>query len=132
MTKKHKFLSKPLIVIGSALLLPLALATNGFGGGTNHTYTKYLAPPNGFDDTATLQDALDDCVANHKVGCTIHLAIGNYLSKPLEATDFHGALVGKGVDITTISLLTPISTEWRVNTFDISSGTRMTWVTSEF
>lgn len=98
--------------IGSTLLLTLALAATGSASTDNKTYTKKLGPPNGVDDTVALQDALTDCAANHSSGCTIQLTAGTYLSKQLQVNNFHGALVGKGMDVTNIAVLTPLPDEW--------------------
>ena len=93
---------------GSALLLALALAFTGSASTPNNTYTNHLGPPNGIDDTLALQDALDDCVNNHSPGCTIQLTAGTYRSGPLGAENFHGTLLGKGMGVTDIEVLTPI------------------------
>ena len=111
MRHRNEFISKSRSLLGSAVLT-LALTAGGAASAHNHTYTKYIAPPNGVDDTVPLQDALDDCVTNHQSGCTIQLTAGTYLSKPLKVSNFHGALAGKGMDITTIAVLTPLPNEW--------------------
>ena len=98
--------------IGSALLLTLALAVSGFASPSNKTYTKYVGPPNGFDDTGVLQDALNDCAINHASGCTIRLSSGTYVSKPLAVSNFHGSLIGMGMDVTTIAAFTPLADVW--------------------
>ncbi len=63
-----------------------------------------VAPPNGTDDTAVMQAALNACVA-HGPGCTVQLAAGTYLTKQLFAKDFHGTFKGKGMDVTIIQAL---------------------------
>ena len=111
MRQRNEFLSKSRSLIGSAVLT-LALTATGAAGTHNHNYTRYVAPPNGFDDTGPLQDALHDCATNHQSGCTIQLTAGTYLSKPLEVSDFHGTVAGKGMDVTTIEALTPFPERW--------------------
>jgi hypothetical protein len=63
-----------------------------------------VAPPNGTDDTATIEAALDACVA-YGPGCTVQLAAGTYLIKQLFAQDFHGTFMGKGMDVTILQAL---------------------------
>ena len=54
-----------------------------------------VPPPNGVNDTANLQAALDTCVAYGR-DCTVQLAAGNYLTSQLVAYNFHGIFKGKG------------------------------------
>jgi hypothetical protein len=63
-----------------------------------------VAPPNGTDDTAVIQAALNACVA-HGPGCTVQLAAGTYLTKQLFAKDFYGTFKGRGMDVTIIQAL---------------------------
>jgi hypothetical protein len=107
-----EILSQRCTAIGCALPLMLALAVTGSAYPNNKTYTIKLGPPNGVDDTSTVQDALNNCAANHSSGCTIQFAAGTYVSKPLAVSNFHGALVGKGMDVTNIQVLTPLPDEW--------------------
>src|SRR5271166_2880931 len=63
-----------------------------------------VPPPNGVNDTANLQGALDTCVAYGK-DCTVQLAAGKYLTSQLVAYNFHGTFKGKGKDKTIIEAL---------------------------
>jgi len=60
--------------------------------------------PNGIDDTAAIQTALNQCVA-HGPGCTVQLAAGTYLTEQLFTEDFQGTFKGKGMDVTIIQAL---------------------------
>jgi len=60
--------------------------------------------PNGTDDTAVMQAALNACVA-HGPDCTVQLDAGTYLTKQLFAEDFHGTFKGRGMDATVIQAL---------------------------
>lgn len=88
--------------------------------------TVYVSPPNGADDTAALQSALDTCVAYGK-GCTVQLATGKYLTRQLVAYNFRGTFKGKGRDKTIIEALPNLpvnfsdkdnTTWWPPNTTD--------------
>ncbi len=63
-----------------------------------------VPPPNGTDDTAVIQAALDQCVTPNS-GCTVQLDAGTYLTKQLFAKDFQGAFKGMGMDVTVIQAL---------------------------
>jgi len=67
-------------------------------------HTVQVPRPNGLDDTAVLQSALDRCVA-HGPACTVQLAAGRYLTKQLVAYNFRGTLRGRGKDKTIIEAL---------------------------
>ena len=67
-----------------------------------------VPPPSGGDDTAVLQAALDNCMANNPAGCTIQLSAGTYQSQQLIAENFHGTVQGMGMDVTTIEVLAPL------------------------
>jgi parallel beta-helix repeat protein len=84
-------------------LLVVLLSAPAFGS----TYTIQIGAPSGADDTVILQGALDECVNNHPMGCTIRLSAGTYLSGPLTATNFHGSIAGKGMNATAIEPITP-------------------------
>jgi hypothetical protein len=60
--------------------------------------------PNGIDDTANIQGALDACVGYGR-GCTVQLSAGTYLTKQLVAYNFRGTFKGMGQDRTTIEAL---------------------------
>lgn len=87
-----------------SILFTLFVSATWAGSST----TVYVAPPNGIDDTAILQAALDNCMTNYPTGCTIQLAAGTYLSTQLLAENFHGNLQGMGMDATTIKVLSPL------------------------
>ena len=78
-------------VLALCIGLLLATPTAAWAGG----YTVFVPAPNGVDDTANLQRALDDCV---RIGrdCTVQLAGGRYLTRQLVAYNFHGTFKGKG------------------------------------
>jgi hypothetical protein len=69
--------------------------------------TILVAPPNGSDDTANIQAALDACVA-HGPGCTVQLQAGKYLSRQLVSYNFQGTFKGMGKDRTSIEALYPL------------------------
>lgn len=83
-------------LLGAALLSP----TSAQAG--NHTIR--VRPPNGVDDTATLQAALDAGVASGP-GTTVQLASGRYLTQQLATYNFHGTFKGMGKDKTIIEAL---------------------------
>lgn len=74
-----------------------ALAACAWAG----SLTVPVQPPNGTDDTANIQSALDQCVA-HGPGCTVQLAAGTYRTKQLVAYNFNGTFKGAGMDRTII------------------------------
>lgn len=63
-----------------------------------------VAPPNGNDDTANIQAALNTCVAQGP-GCTVQLQAGKYFTRQLVAYNFQGAFKGMGMDSTNIEAL---------------------------
>ena len=83
-------------MLGLMMFTPLTAWARG--------YTAFVPPPNGTDDTANLQSALDTCVAYGK-HCTVELAAGNYLTKQLVTYNFRGTFKGKGKDKTVIEAL---------------------------
>jgi hypothetical protein len=66
--------------------------------------TVPVPPPNGSDDTAKIQAALNLCVV-HGPGCTVQLQAGKYLTSQLVAYNFRGTFKGMGQDKTTIQAL---------------------------
>lgn len=101
---KAKFRGKQagfrLALVSSLLALTLLLPASAWAG----SHTVYVPPPNGVDDTADIQAALDACVA-YGPGCTAQLRAGRYLTKQLVAYNFQGAFKGMGQDITRIEAL---------------------------
>lgn len=89
-----------LALISSLLALALLLPATAWAS----SYTVKVPPPNGADDTANIQAALDACVAQGP-GCTLQLAAGTYLTRQLVAYNFQGAFKGMGRDITRIEAL---------------------------
>jgi len=75
---------------------PAAIAAGGF--------TRLVATPNGTDDTANIQTALNACVAQGP-GCTVQLQEGTYLTKQLVTYNFQGTFKGMGENQTTIQAL---------------------------
>ncbi|MFN7992419.1 MAG: glycosyl hydrolase family 28-related protein [Bryobacteraceae bacterium] len=65
----------------------------------------YVPSPNGTDDTANIQLALDTCVQQHPGGCTIQLASGTYLTRQIVVSNFRGTLKGIGIGSTVIDAL---------------------------
>jgi hypothetical protein len=68
------------------------------------SHTVNVPPPNGANDTASIQVALDACV-KYGPGCTVQLAAGTYLTKQVVVYDFQGTFKGMGIDRTTIEAL---------------------------
>lgn len=79
-----------------ALLLPTSLLAGG--------HTIKVPPPNGVDDTAVIQRALDEAVAKGP-GTTVQLAAGKYLTQQLVTYNFHGTFKGEGKDKTILEAL---------------------------
>ncbi|HZD86707.1 MAG TPA: hypothetical protein VE088_01715 [Gaiellaceae bacterium] len=63
-----------------------------------------VAPPNGVDDTASLQAGLNSCVGKGP-NCVVQLGRGRYLTKQLVTYNFQGTLKGAGTGVTTIEAL---------------------------
>lgn len=84
------------VVLSLILVSPGAIAADGF--------TRLVAPPNGTDDTASIQAALNACVAQTP-SCTVQLREGTYLTKQLVTYNFQGAFKGVGQNKTTIQAL---------------------------
>ncbi|MGO9864820.1 MAG: hypothetical protein ACLPLR_14500 [Terriglobales bacterium] len=82
--------------VGLLVLLPGTVWAGGF--------TVKVPPPNGVDDTANIQAALDACVASGKT-CTVQLAAGNYRTSQLVEYNFRGTFKGMGMNSTTIEAL---------------------------
>jgi hypothetical protein len=83
-------------ILGLIMLMP---ATVWAGG-----HTVKVPPPNGVDDTANIQGALNKCVA-YGPHCTLKLAAGKYLTKQVVVYNFQGNFKGMGIDSTTIEAL---------------------------
>jgi pectin methylesterase-like acyl-CoA thioesterase len=66
--------------------------------------TAQVPAPNGSDDTATIQSALDACV-KHGPGCTVQLQAGTYKTRQLVAKNFQGTFKGAGMATTIIEAL---------------------------
>lgn len=88
------------LVVSSLLWLALLLPATAWARG----HTVYVPPPNGVDDTANIQTALDACVA-YGPGCTVQLAAGTYLTRQLVEYHFQGTFRGMGIDSTTVQAL---------------------------
>jgi hypothetical protein len=86
-------------ILGLIALLPATVWARG--------HIVNVQPPNGVDDTANIQGALDACVA-YGPGCTVQLAAGTYLTKQLVAYNFQGTFKGTGTSSTTIQALYPL------------------------
>jgi Periplasmic copper-binding protein (NosD) len=68
------------------------------------TETLQAPKPNGKDDTATIQKALNACAA-HGPGCTVQLQAGTYKTSQLVTSNFQGTLRGVAENGTTIEAL---------------------------
>jgi hypothetical protein len=64
----------------------------------------YVTPPNGTDDTANIQAALNACVTQG-AGCTAQLREGKYFTRQVVTYNFRGTFKGMGMDRTTIEAL---------------------------
>src|SRR5262249_1356750 len=84
------------VLLGLNLMMSAAVLANGT--------TIPVPPPNGSDDTANIQAALDACVAQGP-GCTVQLDVGNYRTRQLVTFNFRGTFKGLGRDQTTIEAL---------------------------
>lgn len=99
-TRPGPRLALPFCFLGLSLILP----TTAFASGP----TIWVAPPNGVNDTASIQAALNGCVAQGP-GCTVQLQEGKYLTKQLVTYNFRGTFKGMGVDSTAIEALHNLS-----------------------
>src|SRR5215472_2251161 len=88
----------------SFLLLVLAASTSAVAG----QFIVYVPPPNGTDDTANIQAALDTCVTYGK-NCTVQFAAGTYLTRQLVAYNFRGTFKGLGTSATIIQAIYPLA-----------------------
>ena len=73
--------------------------------------TVKVPPPNGVDDTAKIQGALNACV-QYGPGCTVQLAAGTYLTKQVVAYNFQGTFRGMGMNSTTVEALPNLPVHW--------------------
>lgn len=99
----------------AVLLLGVVLTVSARG--TAGQSVMNVPPPNGQDDTANIQAALNACVVQ-RPGCTVQLQAGRYLTRQLVTYNFQGTVKGMGVDSTTIEALHPLF----VNIPDVSLG----------
>ncbi|MGO9404292.1 MAG: hypothetical protein ACLPVW_12580 [Terriglobales bacterium] len=90
-------------ILGLMMLLP---ATVWAGG-----HTVMVPPPNGVDDTANIQGALNKCV-KYGPGCTVQLQAGTYFTKQVVVYNFQGTFKGMGIDSTTIEALPNLFVNW--------------------
>jgi hypothetical protein len=66
--------------------------------------TIWVPSPNGADDTANIQAALNTCAAQGP-GCAVQLQAGKYFTRQLVTYNFHGTFKGMGIDRTSIEAL---------------------------
>lgn len=71
----------------------------------------YVPAPNGTDDTANIQGALNKCVT-YGPGCTVQLAAGTYRTKQVVVYSFQGTFKGMGMNSTTIEALPNLPVNW--------------------
>lgn len=90
-----------LVLLFASLSLTLIVPTPVFAGGP----TIWVAQPNGKDDTANIQAALNACVAARSKDCTVQLRAGRYLTKQIVVYNFEGTFRGMGIDSTTVEAL---------------------------
>ena len=89
-----------LMLLSGFVAFFLILPTTATAGGS----AVLVAPPNGVDDTANIQAALDACVVRGPA-CTVQLRGGKYLTKQLVIYNFRGTFKGMGLDRTTVEAL---------------------------
>jgi hypothetical protein len=82
-------------------------------------HTVSVAGPNGTDDTANIQAALDWCSKHSGPGCTVQLQKGTYKIQQLVGTGFSGTFRGMGMGVTTLSALPDL----KVNAPDLGGTT---------
>lgn len=97
------------------LVVPLVLCVAPVRAGD---FTVRVPPPNGSDDTAALQAALDRCV-RHGPGCTVQLAAGRYLTRQLLAYEFRGTFKGRGSHATVIEARPDLHVDALVDQTDV-------------
>ena len=83
-------------ILGLITLLPATAWASG--------HTVKVPPPNGVDDTANIQGALNKCLA-YGPGCTVQLKAGTYFTKQVVVYNFQGTFKGMGMKSTTIEAL---------------------------
>ena len=93
----------PLLIALLIMLLPVTVRAG--------SHTVKVPLPNGVDDTAHIQGALDACVA-YGPGCTVQLAAGTYFTKQVVVHNFQGTFKGMGMDITIIEALPNLPVNW--------------------
>jgi pectin methylesterase-like acyl-CoA thioesterase len=92
-----------LMLLFCLALLLLILPSAASAGGS----TIFVPPPNGVDDTANIQAALDACVAKG-ADCTVQLAAGIYHTRQIVEYNFNGTFRGADTDSTIIDALYPL------------------------
>jgi hypothetical protein len=102
---------KALRILSVLVWVVLTIAFPSRGGSDN---TVYVSPPNGKDDTASIQAALDTCVARGP-GCTVQLLGGGYLTKQIVVYNFQGTFKGMGTDSTAIEALPNLHVDMEPN-----------------
>jgi hypothetical protein len=95
--------------VARRLVAGLATLTLLAGCSASASPTTVPVPmPNGTDDTANIQAALDACV-KHGPSCTVQLGAGTYRTSQLVANGFKGTFKGAGKDQTIIEALPALS-----------------------
>lgn len=89
-------LAPSVAVLGVILLVPAIVWARG--------RMVRVPPPNGTDDTANIQAALNACVGSSP-GCTVQLQAGTYHTTQVIVHNFQGTFKGMGKDKTTIEAL---------------------------
>ena len=99
-----------ILVLLSACLLAMSLTASPPVAALTGS-TVQVAKPNGVDDTATIQKALDWCV-KHGPNCTVQLQAGTYRTSQLVTYNFRGTFRGVGEHRTTIEALPYALVNW--------------------
>jgi hypothetical protein len=101
------------LVVSGLLWLALLLPGTVWAGG----HTVNVPPPNGVDDTANIQAALNACVASGK-SCTLQLQAGTYHTKQLVTYNFQGTFKGMGQANTTIEALPNLLVNFKQDNYE--------------
>ena len=95
-----------LLVVAAVLFVPFAGATATAANA--HGTLISVGPPNGVNDTASIQAALDSCVGKGP-NCVVQLSPGTYRTTQLVTYNFEGTFRGAGQATTTIEALPELS-----------------------
>jgi hypothetical protein len=109
------------VIVALGLFMLAAVLFVPFAGAKATAATRQpivqVGPPNGVDDTASLQAALNFCVGKGP-NCVVQLSAGTYLTKQLVTYNFQGTFRGAGENATTIQALPGLSVVQRDFAYD--------------